>query len=143
MFPIKLKRAVPETLAARFPDLDRALDLEQDADDPAWTVVDGDIPAGHLEGLGMVCGDRQLLFEEAPTAYKRIELVVGDLVDHGLATPVATTIPLVTYKTPDLGSHAPTGSPRPPPQAGMTSPPRRPRSSSTRSVRSPAVRTSG
>ncbi|MEU1400094.1 RNA ligase RtcB family protein [Micromonospora zamorensis] len=291
VFPIKLKRAVPERLASRFPDLDRALDPERDADDPAWDVVQGDVPAGHLEGLGtvgrgnhfvelarigavldpghasrlgldagdlvlvvhsgsrglgerilrahteahgagaapaaylarhddavrwgslnrrvlaarvayalgaeptepivdqchnmveirdgvylhrkgaapgdgrdvlvagtrgtasylvaahagpeanhsvahgagrkmsradalrrgrakhtveqlrrtpvgslVVCGDRQLLFEEAPTAYKRIEQVIADLVEHQLATPVVTTIPLVTYKTPDLGS---------------------------------------
>ncbi|MGY0231672.1 RNA ligase RtcB family protein [Longispora urticae] len=55
-------------------------------------------------GSFVVCGDRQLLFEEAPTAYKRIEQVIGDLVGHGLATPVATTVPLVTYKTADLGS---------------------------------------
>lgn len=54
-------------------------------------------------GSFVVCGDRQLLFEEAPTAYKRIEQVIADLVDHNLATPVATTVPLVTYKTPDLG----------------------------------------
>jgi release factor H-coupled RctB family protein len=60
-------------------------------------------PVGSL----VVCGDRQLLFEEAPTAYKRIEQVIADLVDHDLATPVATTVPLVTYKTPDLGSAAP------------------------------------
>jgi release factor H-coupled RctB family protein len=53
-------------------------------------------PVGSL----VVCGDRQLLFEEAPTAYKRIEQVIGDLVAHDLATPVATTLPLVTYKTP-------------------------------------------
>jgi RNA-splicing ligase RtcB len=39
----------------------------------------------------------------APTAYKRIEQVIADLVDHGLATSVASTVPLVTYKTPDLG----------------------------------------
>ncbi|MEU6075091.1 RNA ligase RtcB family protein [Micromonospora sp. NPDC047074] len=295
VFPVRLKRAVPERLAARFPDLDRPLDPERDADDPAWGVVAGEIPAGHVEGLGtvgrgnhfvelarvetvfepghanrlgldsgdlvlivhsgsrglgeqilrahteahgsgpapdaaayltahddavrwgslnrrllaarvahalgteptepvvdqchnlveirdgvylhrkgaapgdgrdvlvagtrgtrsylvaghagpdanhsvahgagrkmsradalrrsrakhtveelrrtpvgslVVCGDRQLLFEEAPTAYKRIEQVIGDLVDHGLATPVATTVPLVTYKTPDVGSAA-------------------------------------
>jgi release factor H-coupled RctB family protein len=56
-------------------------------------------PVGSL----VVCGDRQLLFEEAPTAYKRIEQVVADLVDHGLATPIATTVPLVTYKTADVG----------------------------------------
>ncbi|WP_309238460.1 RNA ligase RtcB family protein [Actinoplanes aureus] len=56
-------------------------------------------PVGSL----VVCGDRQLLFEEAPTAYKRIEQVIGDLVGHGLATPVVTTVPVVTYKTADLG----------------------------------------
>jgi release factor H-coupled RctB family protein len=54
-------------------------------------------------GSRVVCGDRQLLFEEAPTAYKRIEQVIADLVDHGLATSIATTVPLVTYKTADLG----------------------------------------
>jgi release factor H-coupled RctB family protein len=288
VFPIGLKRAVPERLAGRFPDLDRALDPDRDADDPAWAFVDDEIPAGHVDGLGtvgrgnhfvelariqtvlapwhadrlglsaddlalivhsgsrglgerilrahterygaspavdppaylamhdaavrwgsmnrrllaarvahalgavprepivdlshnlvelhdgvylhrkgvapgdgrdvliagtrgtcsylvaahagqhanlsvahgagrkmsradallrgrakhtveelrrtplgsvVVCGDRQLLFEEAPTAYKRIEQVIADLVDHGLATPIATTAPLVTYKT--------------------------------------------
>ncbi|MFC0526082.1 RNA ligase RtcB family protein [Phytohabitans kaempferiae] len=292
VFPIRLKRAVPEKLAARFPDLDRPLDPKVDADDPAWAVLDGEIPAGHAEGLAtvgrgnhfvelarvetvfepghasrlglaagdlvlivhsgsrglgerilrahteahgagpapdptaylarhdeavrwgslnrrllaarvayalgaepaapvvdqchnlvevrdgvylhrkgaapgdgrdvlvagtrgtlsylvhghagpeanhsvahgagrkmsradalrrgrakhtveelrrtpvgslVVCGDRQLLFEEAPTAYKRIEQVITDLADHHLATPVASTVPLVTYKTPDLG----------------------------------------
>ncbi|RLP96399.1 RNA ligase RtcB family protein, partial [Micromonospora sp. BL4] len=62
-----------------------------------------------LVGSVVVCGDRQLLFEEAPTAYKRIEQVVADLVAHGLATPVVNTTPLVTYKTPDLGSASRTG----------------------------------
>lgn len=290
VFPIDLRRAVPERLASRFPDLDHALDPDWDADDPAWAVLTGGIPAGHVEGLGtvgrgnhfvelarvravldpghatrlglavgdlvlivhsgsrglgerilrahterygagrapdpadylarhdaavrwgslnrrliaarvahalgarptgpvvdqchnlveirdgrylhrkgaapgdgrdvlvagtrgtssylvaahagpdanwsvahgagrkmsradalrrsrakhtveelrrtpvgsvVVCGDRQLLFEEAPTAYKRIEQVIADLTDHGLATPVAETVPLVTYKTAD------------------------------------------
>ncbi|WP_285556667.1 RNA ligase RtcB family protein [Actinoplanes regularis] len=55
-------------------------------------------PVGSL----VVCGDRQLLFEEAPTAYKRIEQVIGDLVEHGLATKVVSTVPLVTYKTADV-----------------------------------------
>jgi len=55
-------------------------------------------PLGSL----VVCGDRQLLFEEAPMAYKRIEQVIGDLVGHGLATSVLTTVPVVTYKTADL-----------------------------------------
>jgi release factor H-coupled RctB family protein len=52
-------------------------------------------------GSIVICGDRQLLFEEAPSAYKRIEQVIADLVEHGLATPVASTVPLITYKTPD------------------------------------------
>jgi release factor H-coupled RctB family protein len=52
-------------------------------------------------GSIVICGDRQLLFEEAPTAYKRIEQVIADLAEHGLATPVASTVPLITYKTPD------------------------------------------
>ncbi|MEV4349775.1 RNA ligase RtcB family protein [Actinoplanes sp. NPDC049596] len=50
-------------------------------------------------GSVVVCGDRQLLFEEAPTAYKRIEQVIADLTGHHLATPVAVTVPLVTYKS--------------------------------------------
>ncbi|MEV4312240.1 RNA ligase RtcB family protein [Actinocrispum sp. NPDC049592] len=54
-------------------------------------------------GSVVVCGDRQLLFEEAPTAYKRIEQVIADLTDHNLATPIATTTPVVTYKTADRG----------------------------------------
>jgi release factor H-coupled RctB family protein len=291
VFPIRLRRAVPERLAARFPDLDRPLDPGRDAADPAWAAVAGDIPGGHVEGLGtvgrgnhfaelarietvleaghasrlglaggdlvlivhsgsrglgerilrahtavhgagpaadpaaylaahddavrwgslnrrlmaarvahalgaepaapvvdqchnlvevrdgvylhrkgaapgdgrdvlvagtrgtrsylvaahagsaanhsvahgagrkmsradalrrgrakhtveelrrtaigslVVCGDRQLLFEEAPAAYKRIEQVIADLVEHDLATPVVTTVPVVTYKTAEL-----------------------------------------
>lgn len=57
-----------------------------------------------LLGSLVVCGDRQLLLEEAPSAYKRIEQVVDDLVAHALATSIATTVPLVTYKTPDRGA---------------------------------------
>jgi release factor H-coupled RctB family protein len=55
-------------------------------------------------GSIVVCGDRQLLFEEAPSAYKRIEQVIGDLEAFSLATPVAYTVPLVTYKTADVRS---------------------------------------
>jgi release factor H-coupled RctB family protein len=53
-------------------------------------------------GSIVVCGDRQLLFEEAPSAYKRIEQVIDDLVAHELATPVLTTVPLISYKTADI-----------------------------------------
>lgn len=47
----------------------------------------------------VVCEDRDLLVEEAPDAYKSIERVVGDLVEFGLARPVAAFRPLVTFKT--------------------------------------------
>jgi release factor H-coupled RctB family protein len=62
-------------------------------------------------GSIVVCGDRQLLFEEAPTAYKRIEQVIADLADFGLATPILATVPLVTYKTAEP-SHVSDPAPR-------------------------------
>jgi release factor H-coupled RctB family protein len=52
-------------------------------------------------GLGsrVVCEDRALLYEEAPTAYKNIETVIEDLRDAGLISLIATFRPLLTYKT--------------------------------------------
>ena len=49
-------------------------------------------------GSAVICDDKDLLFEEAPQAYKNIEAVVGDLVNAGLASIVARLAPLVTYK---------------------------------------------
>ena len=49
-------------------------------------------------GSHVICEDRDLLYEEAPQAYKNIATVVGDLVDHSLADVVAVLEPLVTYK---------------------------------------------
>ena len=50
-------------------------------------------------GSRVVCGDRDLLFEEAPDAYKNIEAVIEALVDAGLISVIATFRPLLTYKT--------------------------------------------
>ncbi len=52
-------------------------------------------------GLGsrVICEERDLLYEEAPAAYKNIEAVVEDLVDTGLVSVIATFRPLLTYKT--------------------------------------------
>jgi len=52
-------------------------------------------------GLGsrVVCEERDLLYEEAPDAYKNIEAVIQDLVDAGLVSVIATLRPLLTYKT--------------------------------------------
>ncbi len=47
----------------------------------------------------VICEDRDLLFEEAPPAYKAIERVVTDLVEAGLVRVVATLAPVLTYKT--------------------------------------------
>jgi len=52
-------------------------------------------------GLGgrVICEERDLLYEEAPMAYKNIETVIADLVGAGLVTVIATLRPLLTYKT--------------------------------------------
>ncbi|MGC3961250.1 MAG: RNA ligase RtcB family protein [Verrucomicrobiota bacterium] len=52
-------------------------------------------------GLGgrVVCEERDLLYEEAPAAYKNVEAVIADLVAAGLVSVIATLRPLLTYKT--------------------------------------------
>jgi release factor H-coupled RctB family protein len=50
-------------------------------------------------GCRVICEQRELLYEEAPAAYKNIENVVQDLVDAGLISVIATLRPLLTYKT--------------------------------------------
>lgn len=50
-------------------------------------------------GGRVICEERDLLYEEAPAAYKSIEAVVQDLVDAGLVSVIATLRPLLTYKT--------------------------------------------
>lgn len=47
----------------------------------------------------VVCEERDLLYEEAPAAYKNIEAVIADLVAAGLVSVIATFRPLLTYKT--------------------------------------------
>ena len=53
-------------------------------------------------GGRVICEERDLLYEEAPAAYKNIETVVQDLVDAGLVSVIATFRPLLTYKTRKL-----------------------------------------
>jgi release factor H-coupled RctB family protein len=50
-------------------------------------------------GGRVICEERDLLYEEAPDAYKNIEAVIEDLVDAGLISVIATFRPLITYKT--------------------------------------------
>lgn len=49
-------------------------------------------------GGRVICEDRELLYDEAPQAYKDIAQVVADLEAHGLARTIAVYRPLLTYK---------------------------------------------
>ena len=49
-------------------------------------------------GGRVICEDKELLYEEAPQAYKDIETVVKVLLDAGLIKVIATLRPVVTYK---------------------------------------------
>ncbi len=49
-------------------------------------------------GGRVICESRDLLYEEAPAAYKNIGAVVQELVDAGLVSVIATFRPLLTYK---------------------------------------------
>ena len=50
-------------------------------------------------GSRVICKQRDLLYEEAPQAYKNISVVVDDLVQAGMIDVVASFKPLITYKT--------------------------------------------
>ena len=50
-------------------------------------------------GSHVICGDKQLIYEEAPEAYKAIDSVIAPLVDAGLVKVLARLRPVLTYKT--------------------------------------------
>jgi release factor H-coupled RctB family protein len=49
-------------------------------------------------GGRVICLDRELLYEQAPQAYKDIETVVGAFVDAGLIRVIAALRPVITYR---------------------------------------------
>ena len=49
-------------------------------------------------GSYVVCEDKELLYEEAPQAYKDIDSVISDMVSFGLISVVAVFEPVLTYK---------------------------------------------
>ena len=49
-------------------------------------------------GSVVICDDSELLYEEAPQAYKNIEAVIHDVEKEGLIKVIATLRPLITYK---------------------------------------------
>jgi release factor H-coupled RctB family protein len=50
-------------------------------------------------GSRVICEDKDLIFEEAPQAYKDIHRVIADLAEAGLIDIIASLRPLITYKT--------------------------------------------
>ena len=50
-------------------------------------------------GSRVVCGNKELLYDEAPQAYKKCETVICDMVDAGLIEVVAKLRPVLTFKT--------------------------------------------
>jgi release factor H-coupled RctB family protein len=50
-------------------------------------------------GSIVVCKDRELIFEEAPQAYKSVQTVLDSMVSAGLVDVVARFKPVLTYKT--------------------------------------------
>ncbi|MFA6011347.1 MAG: RNA ligase RtcB family protein [Desulfobacteraceae bacterium] len=61
-----------------------------------WTLAS--LKRTDLGGI-VICDDRDLLYEEAPQAYKKIETVIEAMVLHGLIKVIATFRPVITYKT--------------------------------------------
>ena len=49
-------------------------------------------------GSRVICEDKNLIYEEAPQAYKNIDIVIQDMVDAGLIEVIATYRPVITYK---------------------------------------------
>ncbi|MDM8557094.1 RtcB family protein [Desulfococcaceae bacterium HSG7] len=50
-----------------------------------------------LGGL-VICEDKELLYQEAPQAYKKIDDVIGEMAADGLIRLIASFRPVITYK---------------------------------------------
>ena len=57
-------------------------------------------------GGRVICEDRELIYDEAPQAYKAIEQVIDDLKQAGLIDVIAVYRPLLTYKQRKRGDAA-------------------------------------
>ena len=49
-------------------------------------------------GSRVICEDKNLIYEEAPQAYKNIDIVIQDMVDADLIQVIAIYRPVITYK---------------------------------------------
>ena len=59
--------------------------------------------AGDTEGTWVICDEKDLVFEEAPDAYKDVQAVGQDLVDAGVANIVGWCQARVSYKVRNEG----------------------------------------
>jgi len=50
-------------------------------------------------GSRVICGNKELLYDEAPQAYKKCATVISDLEDAGLVAVIAKLRPVLTFKT--------------------------------------------
>ncbi|MCG8707368.1 RNA ligase RtcB family protein [Brenneria sp. 4F2] len=50
-------------------------------------------------GSRVICQNKQLIFQEAPEAYKPIDSVISSMTAAGLIEPIARLKPVLTYKT--------------------------------------------
>ncbi len=50
-------------------------------------------------GSRVICGNKALLYDEAPQAYKKADSIINDLVDAGLIQVIARLKPVLTFKT--------------------------------------------
>ncbi|MCG7932152.1 MAG: RtcB family protein [Candidatus Thiodiazotropha lotti] len=50
-------------------------------------------------GSYVICEDKDLIYEEAPQAYKNIDIVIQDMQQAGLIEIIALLRPVITYKT--------------------------------------------
>lgn len=50
-------------------------------------------------GSFVICEDKDLIYEEAPQAYKNIDIVIQDMKEAGLIEVIAILRPVITYKT--------------------------------------------
>lgn len=61
-----------------------------------WTAAD--LKRTELGGI-VICHDRELLYEEAPQAFKKIDTVIAAMTDCGLIRVIAAFRPIITLKT--------------------------------------------
>lgn len=97
-FLLAPRRETPEALASLAHGAGRKYDRRSMTGRAGGSRSGRDSLARTSFGGLVVCEDRQLLIEEAPTAYKDPSQVLKDLQATGLAEPVAALKPLLTYK---------------------------------------------